>query len=421
MGEEPAGGGRDEQRDGEQVGGEAGCAEEPVGGEAVGRQACEAAGEMEAAPVEEVVAQVGALVGGERRGGCERDDLTGDLGLVEDEPDGKALDGGAVAVAGGLVHAGIDARRVGTEDGLDAAGALDEAAPVLGADEAEAGDEGGDGEAVVGLAVCIFADGLRDAAACSGELLLHPVADEGTDLAQGANGGGELGNEGGGERGREADEVCDGAERGCVGAGRGAEPIGPADGLLAVEVAPALLLHQGADAGEQHHAEERGGGPELGEEERMLTLVTVEEGDEGRFVELAADRLEVALHERMQAEQRGRAAGKAGQAAVEALGKGFEDAVYLLLDEEVVVEEPVCGGRDGAAGGGGGGDECLALGDGAGVGEERLEVVVVGGLDRRAVPHREGAGDLLQALASGGRRGMRRLACEAPVTAGGPA
>ena len=73
---------------------------------------------------------------------------------------GQLLHGVAVAVAAAEIHLAVHARRVALQHLLDQADALEELAPVEGADETQAGDEIRDGGLLGGLLLSVHADGV---------------------------------------------------------------------------------------------------------------------------------------------------------------------------------------------------------------------------------------------------------------------
>ena len=108
----------------------------------------------------QVVPHVQAPIGARPCAAATRhvDAFEGDAGLVLGPAIGEQLDGPPILIAAGEVHVAIDARRVATQDLLDVTHALEEAAPVQGAGEPEAGDGVGHRHLIGGLVLAFDAD-----------------------------------------------------------------------------------------------------------------------------------------------------------------------------------------------------------------------------------------------------------------------
>ncbi len=337
------------------------------------------------AGVHQVVADVrapGIVRGGGQRGASAVHRQPRHRLFAPPGPPGHPLDRVAVAIAGGEVHARVEARRVLPQNRLHPALALDERLPVHPRDRAEAGDavrhaDLGEGEPLGGLAggllraQCLVRDPLLQPHDGGQRAAFHPELLE------------ETGDERRGERRRRFGKALElGVTRLGPRLARAGDPGRRLVGRLQIVEPLHGAQRHPAHVLDQAQPEHRGHRPELADGEprhlleRLDERADVVEADPALAVGDERDRQLVDPRVARQ-----RAGGQHRQLAVVAAGEALLHLTDVLLHHVIVVQQPLAGGADVGAAIGGGGELGVRVIQGA-------AGVVEPGEERRAPPVR---------------------------------
>ena len=303
---------------------------------------------------DEVVAHVGRAVlpaPGRGRGGGEADGLFGDFGFAEPAVPGQGLDRMAVPVAGRKIHPRVDSGRIGQENLIHDARALDEGAPVPGAEQAQGGDRVADRDLIGRLALALLPHQLLDRKALFGQPLLQPAARHRDGRARPGEPLGEFRDEraGSGELGPRHVRHHDHQQGGLLFRHH-LQALRPMIGAVAIAAGEGEPVGDPAQIFDQRQPDHDRHGPELPQLERGHGLVVRQEGGERLDLDLRVHPRDELQHEVVDpGEPRGPAVRQAGQLPAVAAGQVPAGQVDLLLDQGKVVENPL-GSRGDAPG-----------------------------------------------------------------------
>jgi len=257
-----------------------------------------------------------------------------------------ALDGVAVGVAGGEVHPGIHAGRVGAQRAFHAGEGLDELAPVGGGEQAQAADAVAHGHLFGGLVLRLELHELLGAAVVLGQPLLQPAQGQGQRRGVAVQPAhqfrherrrhGRLGT-------RHVGHHQDQSLR--VALGHLEHAVRPLCGQAAVGAAGGHLHRDATQVLDQRQPQHDREGPELAEQQRTHRLVGRDEAGQRSELEPAVA-VRHGLHRQVidPRQTRARPGAQARQLAAVARGQEPCSTARLLLQQVVVVDQPLAGG-----------------------------------------------------------------------------